>query len=516
MSLSSDRFRSGVAMNLVAGLLGGIWSTLLQLAAVPIYLYLLGAEAYGLIGFHLVLTAALKVLDLGLSATVNRELARATAPGRSTPADVHDLVRTLEAAYWAIGLALGLGLAVSARWVALHWIHADALPLPLVERSLVLMGALVAVQWPLTMYQGGLMGLQRHVALQILNVVAASVTVCGGVLVLLVLSPSVAALFTWQLAAGVLQVAASAALLWRSMPPRADGARASIRPRLVSRVGALAAGLTGITALGTLVGQADRIVLSRVLPLGTFGYYTLAATVAGGVSLGIAPVFNAIFPRLSALRAVHDDDALRGFYRRASQAMTVLLAPLAATLVVFAPEVLLLWTRDLAATTYAAPVVRLLVVGAALHGLVHLPYAAQLADGWTRLALLLNLLFALTLVPALLALAPRYGGIAAGWAWIVVNLVYLAVSVPLTHRRLLGGGALRWATRDVALPAAAALLVALAGRALTPSSASPLLPVGICVTGGAALLAAVAAASELRAAILAYAQGARRSRAAVA
>lgn len=516
MSRPSDRFRSGVAINLVTGLLGGLWSTLLQLAAVPVYLYLLGAEAYGLIGFHLALTAALKVLDLGLSSTVNRELARSTARGRSTSGGVHDLVRTLEAAYWAIGITLGLGLAVSARWVALHWIHSDTLPLPLVQRSLVLMGALVAVQWPLTMYQGGVMGLQRHVVLHALNAVAATVTVVGGVLVLVGVSRSVTALFTWQLAAGAVQVAATAALLWRSMPPRANGARVGIRPRLFRRVSALAAGLTGITALGTLVGQADKIVLSRVLPLGTFGYYTLATTVAGGLALVIAPVFNAVFPRLSALRAVYDDDALQRFYRCASQTMTVLLAPFAATLVVFAPEILLLWTRDPAATAYAAPIVRLVVVGAALHGLVHLPYAAQLAAGWTRPALLLNLLFALTLVPALIVLAPRYGGIASGWAWIVVNVVYLAVSVPLTHRRLLGGGALRWATHDVALPAVAALLVALAGRVLARPGASPLLPIGIGVTGAAAILAAVAAASELRPAVLARVHRARRSRAAVA
>jgi len=54
----------------------------------------------------------------------------------------------------------------------------------------------------------------------------------------------------------------------------------------------------------TLVGictailtQEDKIVLSRLLPLDAFGYYTLAATLAAGLMLIVGPIVNLAFPR---------------------------------------------------------------------------------------------------------------------------------------------------------------------------------------------------------------------------
>ena len=52
------------------------------LAVVPLYLRLLGAEAYGLVGLFTTVMVAATALDLGLGATLNREVARLTAQRR--------------------------------------------------------------------------------------------------------------------------------------------------------------------------------------------------------------------------------------------------------------------------------------------------------------------------------------------------------------------------------------------------------------------------------------------------
>ncbi len=49
---------------------------MMSLAFVPVYIKLLGIEAYGLIGFFLTLVAILSLLDLGLGTTLNRRLAQ--------------------------------------------------------------------------------------------------------------------------------------------------------------------------------------------------------------------------------------------------------------------------------------------------------------------------------------------------------------------------------------------------------------------------------------------------------
>ena len=80
---------------------------LLQMACVPLYIRFLGVEAYGLIGFYLMLQAILQVLDLGLSPTMNREMARYSVQPEKAD-EARDLVRTLELGYWLIGLMIGL------------------------------------------------------------------------------------------------------------------------------------------------------------------------------------------------------------------------------------------------------------------------------------------------------------------------------------------------------------------------------------------------------------------------
>src|SRR5258707_798621 len=62
--------------NILANLVGKTWSGLVWLVFLPVYLKFMGVEAYGLVGFYLSLTAVLVILDLGLSTTINRELAR--------------------------------------------------------------------------------------------------------------------------------------------------------------------------------------------------------------------------------------------------------------------------------------------------------------------------------------------------------------------------------------------------------------------------------------------------------
>src|SRR3989442_3390826 len=164
-----------LAVNILANLAGQGWSIIISLFVIPLYIKLLSIEAYGLIGFYVILQALSQVLDLGLSPTMNREMARYS--GRTEKAgEVRDLVRTLEVGYWAIGIGLGVGLIMTAPLIAHHWLKASAIPVGDVQRALMLMGILVALQWPMSFYVGGLVGLQKQL---VLNIVAISMSAVG-------------------------------------------------------------------------------------------------------------------------------------------------------------------------------------------------------------------------------------------------------------------------------------------------------------------------------------------------
>jgi len=186
---------SGLKLELAANLTGSAWSMVVQLLCIPLYIKFLGIEAYGLIGFYLMLQAMLQVLDLGLSPTMNREMARySVQPERANEA--RDLVRTLEVGYWLIGVIIGLALVLASPWIATHWIKASSLPIRSVKQAVTLMGILAVLQWPVSFYQGGLMGLRKQVLFNVFRIIAASVSNGGAVLVLWLASPTIQAFFS--------------------------------------------------------------------------------------------------------------------------------------------------------------------------------------------------------------------------------------------------------------------------------------------------------------------------------
>ncbi len=82
-----------VRHNIFAHFAGKVWSGIFSLAFVPVYIKLMGVEVYGLIGIFLSLSAMLALLDMGLSATLNRELSRLSVAENSAQ-ESRNLVRT--------------------------------------------------------------------------------------------------------------------------------------------------------------------------------------------------------------------------------------------------------------------------------------------------------------------------------------------------------------------------------------------------------------------------------------
>lgn len=487
---SKTKMIGGFSLDLAANFAGVGWSALVQIVCVPIYIKFLGIEAFGLIGFYLVLQSLLQVLDFGLSPTINREMARYSVQPEKA-AEARDLVRTLEAGYWIVGIAIGAAILAAAPSIATHWIRAGTFPVRSVRQAVMIMGILAFFQWPLSFYQGGLTGLGRQVLLNVIRISLATVGNGGAVLILWLLSPTIRAFFLWQAAVSAVQVAVVAIFLWKSLP------RANRVPRvdfkLLKNVRRFAAGMSGITAFALILTQTDKVILSRLLDLKVFGYYALAGMFGTGLSMIVGSVFNTIYPRFSALVATHDEEALKYLYHRCTQLMAVIILPLAAVLALFSTDILQLWTRDAEVARNAGPIAAVLVIGTALNGLMTLPYALQLAYGWTSIGLGITIFLTILVVPAIWFMATSYGAVGAASVWVGLNVIYMAIGVPLTHRRLLKGEARRW-IGDIGFPLVVVLLVAFVGRRLVASPMSTSLRIGVllvllvCATGAAGLV----------------------------
>jgi O-antigen/teichoic acid export membrane protein len=450
--------------NLLANFAGAGWGTLVGLACTPIYIKLMGIEAYGLVGFYVMLAGISGILDFGLSPATSREMARySVLPEKA--GEARDFVRTLEIGYWATGILLGAIFFLGAPYISIHWFRNGDLPPGDIRSSVMFMGVLVALQRPLSLYQSGLMGLQRQVFLNGIMIATSTLGSVGALLALWFVAPTIRVYFIWQIIVCLLQVILTTIALWNYLP--ASGSPARVVPGLLRKVWRFAAGMSGITITALVLMQLDKIILSRLLPLKTFGYYILACAVSNGLTgLIITPVFNAIFPRFSFLVASRDQRGLSDLYHASTQVMAVLILPAAAVIALFSQEIMILWTRNTEIASQTAPIVSVLVIGTALNGLMNPPYALQLSHGWTRIGLVINTFFILTMVPTIFLAINWYGPVGAAFVWVLLNGIYMAFGVPITHRRLLKGEAVRWFTKDVGFPLFGAVLVPLLGRSL--------------------------------------------------
>ncbi len=425
----------------------------------------MGVEAYGIVGVFVSLQAMLAVLDLGLSQTLSREMARLSVD-RNNTGIMADTARTLEIIYWGVGLAVTAVMLLLSHFIAYQWLNPEQLSRESLVEALWIMAVVIGLRWPVALYMGGLNGLQRQVSVNVLLGVVATLQAAGALAVLWFVEPTVRAFFVWQALMALLQVIAFRILLRRCLDSERNG---EFRKEVLSKLWRFAAGMSGISLFATILTQLDKVLLSKLLSLSEFGYYTFAAAVAAVLSRLIGPVFTAYNPRLTELVSKGDHAELVRIYHQGCQLMAVAILPATLTIAFFSWDILELWTRDNEIVTHSYLLVSLLVIGNSLNGLMHLPYALQLAHGWTRLGLYTNMVAVIVLAPAIFFATNYWGVVGAASVWIVLNSGYMLINIQIMHRRLLINEKWRWYWGDVGKPLLVALLIIGMGRILMES-----------------------------------------------
>jgi O-antigen/teichoic acid export membrane protein len=462
-----------VKKNTIANLIGSNWPNLLGLVLLPVYIHFLGIEAYGVVGFFWSLQGVFGLLDAGMSATLNREFARYSAQdGRGQ--DRRDLLRTLEALYWPLSLMGGILLLLLAPTISGHWINPEGLSRTAIENSFYLMGLAIALQMPSSLYQGGLMGLQRQVLLNSVLVVLATFRGLGAALILWKVSPTVEAFFAWHVVVSGVQVITMRLLLWGGLPETGKGP--AFRRDLLGEVWRYAAYISGNSIVGVVLTQADKLILIRILSLEHFGYYMLAWSVAASLWAIILPINTALFPQFVQLFERREEFDIVNLFHHASQVISVAIIPIGMLLILFSREILLLWTRNPVIADNAHLLVSLLVLGVTLNGMCSVPSYMSAAFGWPQLVMYVNIGQAIVLFPAIVFAASRYGAVGAAVIWVIMNSTYMFAMMPILFRRYLRNEKWKWYLLDVGRPLTGAVAAGIVMLRLLPHQLSP------CVT----------------------------------
>lgn len=482
--------------NLTANYFGQGWSALIGLLLVPIYVRYLGLESYGLIGFFAILLAWFTLFDLGMSPTVNRELARYTG-GIHKPGAISDLVYTFELICLSLSTLIFFLVLGGSNWVADSWLSAAELSPRRIRNALVIMGFVAALRFQEGFYRAAILGFQRHVWLNLISAILATIRGVGAILVLIYIDSTIEAFFLWQ---ALISVMTLIILRWRlkSYMPYLER-KAKFVPSDLRESWHFARGIFVTTILAIAITQVDKVMLSRMLSLEKFGIYTFATTIVGVLTQLITPITQSYSPRFSELVARDAPLLLISSYHQAAQLVSCILVPASLVLVFYVEPLILIWTGDKDLAGQVATIVPLLTLGTIFNGFMHIPYILQLAYGWTRLSVIINCFAVLLVVPALLLVVPSYGVVGASLVWAAINLLYFVVTIHIMHRRFLVTEKWRWYFQDILAPLVASAGVCLVLQQISFSSTNPMLELISIVTASMfSLLAAMLATATGR------------------
>jgi O-antigen/teichoic acid export membrane protein len=304
----------------------------------PFILHHLGDTAFGVWVLIFSVTGYYGLFDLGIRSSVVRYVSKFTATEEDE--ELAKIVNTSLFSYSCIGLAslaVTLLLSVSADRV-FSKIPPDMMP---TARWLLLMvGASVALGFPLGVFGGFLEGLQRYYILNLTNVVA---TLLRAALIVVVLNHGygllMVAFITIILPLIGSMVRAVIALHLRPVPfgPRYVD-RATFR-RIVN----YSSSTFLIMVAGRLKFKTDEVVIGTMLSAAAITYFSIGNRIvdyAGGVVTTLAQVF---VPMSSQSEAKGDMNRLRKIFVVGNRACAFIIFPICAILIILGRSVIEVW-----------------------------------------------------------------------------------------------------------------------------------------------------------------------------
>ncbi|KIQ35180.1 MULTISPECIES: lipopolysaccharide biosynthesis protein [Pseudomonas] len=440
--MSSKR---SVIRNTALNYVGQAYVLLVGILILPFYLGHLGAEVYGLIGFFTVLQAWLQLLDAGLSPS----LVRAVAHGQGAPASEHAagrLLRSFELMFLPMAIISCTTIYLASSWIATHWLNANTLQPQTLINCIGLMGVVIALRLYSTLYKSGIQGLEQHAWLNAVNVLIATLRYFGGLVLVSQFSQDPQDFFEFQVVVGLIEALIFATRAWQQMPVAHwsngfDWQR--VRPILP-----FAASMSLSAVLWIVLTQMDKALLSSLLPLDQYGYFSLVALMTTGIMMLTNPLVQTLLPRLTVLMAEGRRDDMHALFLAAHRFVCTFLFPLAAVIALHAEPLVLAWTGDADAARWSRPILSWYALGSAIMAASAFQFYLQYAYGQMHLHLWYSVISAVITVPTLFLAIHFQGVYGAALAWFFLRAASFAIWPMIVHQRLAPGIHGQW-LRDI-------------------------------------------------------------------
>lgn len=423
-----------------------IYSLIVGIVFVPLYINYIGIEAYGLIGAFNGITTFLWLFDFGIATNINRELAKFYE--QEDKRDLLDLKKTLEIVCYGLSGLIGVFLSGFIALLAFYWFNSDNFTPSYLFSVLSILAFSLVLQFPITFYTSGLLGLNQQVTLNFINIFVNTFKCVGAYLTVIYFEDKVHSFLIFQAIVAFIQLLILKIALGKFT--EIENYKGKFKFEIIKRLKKFASELFANNVVIILLMQSDKVILSRILSLEDFGYYMLAYSITT-MTIGIFSnsVTNVIFPNFSRLTAQNNTTELIKNFHLSSQLMTWGMVSITTILALFSQEILLVWARNPLVAEKTSVLLTVWAIAMGLNTLAMIPYYLQLANGRSNISFRFNLIALILNIPALIITSNLYGAVGAAFCWLTLNTIYLVTFIPAIQRNFLSFSLKDWYLKDV-------------------------------------------------------------------
>jgi len=419
-----------VLKNIIANFIGRFWSIFSNFLFIPLYIKLLGFESYAIISFGLVIAGIMAVLDAGLTATLSREFARSDL----SFSEKQRTFRTLETTYFGVtGIAIFL-VIVFSNTIAISMVTSETYKPEEISLFIKIISIDIGFQLLNRFYLGGFMGLEKQVKANALQV-AWGICRNGLVVITLLILPSLISFFVWQALSTLLFALFTGFLLRKHLKSKYLFGVERIDRNILKRNWRFAGGMLLISLVAALNTQMDKLAISKLLPIDSLGYYTLAISLSMGIIVLVNPVSIAILPRLTHLFTGDKTTEAQVLYNRVYKIVAILVFTILSSMFFFNYELIWIWTGNSELANKTSDFVPIIASAVSMLALATIPYNIAIANGYTKLNNIIGIVSLLITLPGYWLATDHFGAIGAAYVYCIVQIFITVIYIYLINRR---------------------------------------------------------------------------------
>lgn len=441
--------KNNIRKNIFANYLGQIYVILTSTLITPFYLQYMGPEGYGLIGFFVLVQIWLNLLDVGLSPTLSRQVAFA----RGQPNGFNDfqkLLKSFESIFFILSISLVIAVYFFSPWISEQWIQSETLDTGVISYCIVIMGLIIGLRWFITLYKSGLNGFEDQVWLNKITIVITTLRYIGALLYLALMSADIQDFFKYQLLISILELVILTYRFYFILHQSTTQTYLlAFDWQVLKNILPFSISIAYTTILWTFLMQMDKLILSGLLSLKNFGYFSIVTLIASGIIALSTPIFLAIVPRMTKLASENKFDEVVAMYRTMTQVITWIVLSFSIIISIFSQEIIYILSGDADAALWGKETLLWFTLGYCAYVLGTYQYYLQNVLGNLNLYLKGLTISAFIYIPFMYYATTKYEAIGAAISWFIFSIVWFSVFTTIVHKKLLSGFHLKWVLYDL-------------------------------------------------------------------